>query len=319
MMKLVVGGIVVVGVAVVSFVLAGANQEKSPQSPGTVAVAAAGGAGGVVKEASQATVAPAVKPPLSVSSQPANAKAPTAKVTNESCAKNVVAALKQAADAKKHLFVFVYEKDDEQTRGGRKIFDAAVGKLGSAVQWIAINRSASSEKEFVTEYGLDAAPMPVVLSFAPNGIIVGGFVGARLTEPQLLDALAGPGLQACLKALKDRRLVFLCLQNGATKLNDVAMKGVNDFKADARFSQATEIVKIDPSDAAEKKFLAQLKVDPKMDQATTVFLAPPGSIVGKYSGATDKDKLATALKAASSGGGCGGKAGCGPKGCGPRK
>ena len=220
------------------------------------------------------------------------------------------AALQQAADAKKHLFVFVHEKDDEQTRAGRKTFDTAVGKLGDAVQWIAIDRNAPSESEFVEKYGLKAAPMPLALSFAPNGAIIGGFFGARLTEQQLMDALASPGMQACLKALQDRKLVFLCAQNGTTKSNDTAMKGVNEFKADERFAQFTEIVKIDPSDAAEKKFLTQLQVDPKVDQATTVFLAPPGAIVGKFSGATDKDKLVATLQAASSGCGAGG---CGPK------
>ena len=228
----------------------------------------------------------------------------------------MAAALRKAADAKKHLFIFVHEKDDEQTRAGRKTFDTAVAKLGEAVQWIAINRSAPSESEFVEKYGLKAAPMPLVLSFAPNGAIVGGFLGARLTEQQLLDALASPVMQACLKALQDRKLVFLCAQNGTTKSNDTAMKGVNEFKADERFAEATEIVKVDPSDAAEKKFLTQLQIDPKVDQATTVFLAPPGAIVGKFSGATDKLQLVATLQKASSGCGAGG---CGPKGCGPKK
>jgi hypothetical protein len=316
MTKIVTGGIVVVGIAVVSFVLAGAKQEQSPHPPGPLAVAAASDAGSRMKESSRATDAPTAKTPVSASSQPANAKSASTKPTNESSAKAVVAALQQAADAKKHLFVFVREKDDEQMREGRKAFDTAVAKLGDAVQWIAINRSAPSENEFVEKYGLKAAPMPLVLSFAPNGAIVGGFVGPRLTEQNLLDALASPAMQTCLKALQDRKLVFLCAQNGTTKLNDTAMKGVNDFKADERFAQATEIIKINPSDAAEKKFLTQLQIDPKADQATTVFLAPPSTIIGKFSGATDKDKLIATLQAASSGCGAGG---CGPKGCAPKK
>lgn len=316
MMKIVSGGIVIVGISVVSLVWASAKGVKSPQPPGTVVAAMAGGEGSMVKESSRETEAPAGKLAVSASSQPANAKGPTTRPTNESGAKNVTAALQQAADAKKHLFVFVHEKDDEQTRTGRKTFDAAVAKLGDAVQWIAINRSDPSETEFVEKYGLKAAPMPLVLSFAPNGAIVGGFLGARLTEQQLTEALASPVMQACLKALQDRKLVFLCAQNGTTKGNDTAMKGVNEFKADERFAQFTEIVKVDPSDAAEKKFLAQVQVDPKVDQATTVFLAPPGAIVGKFSGATDKLQLVATLQRASSG--CGG-GGCGPSGCGPRK
>jgi hypothetical protein len=308
MTKIILGGIVVVGV--VSLVWAGAKGEKSPQPPGAVAVATA-------RESSQSAGVSAGTQPVASTSQPANANKPTTMPSNESGAKNVVAALQQAADARKHLFVFVSEKDDEQAQEGRKTFDTAVRKLGNAVQWIAINKSAPSESEFVAKYGLQAAPMPIVLAFAPNGAIVGGFLGARLTEQQLVDGLASPGMQACLKALQDRKLVFLCAQNGTTKSNDTAMKGINEFKADQKFAQATEIVRIDPADAAEKKFLTQLHVDPKADQATTVFLTPPGTIVGKFSGATEKDKLVAALQKASSGcgaGGCG-AGGCGPKGC----
>ena len=295
MTKVILGGIVVVVVGVMSLVWAGAKGEKSPQPPGAVA---------------------AGEQPAHPSLQSASAKAPTTNPASKSGAKNVVAALQQAADAKKHLFVFVHEKDDEQTREGRKTFDSAVRKLGDAVQWIAINKSAPSESEFVEKYGLKAAPMPIAIVFAPNGAIMGGFLGANLTEQQLLDALASPGMQACLKALQDRKLVFLCAQNGMTKSNDTAMKGVNEFKADQRFAQATEIVKIDPSDGAEKKFLTQLQIDPKADQATTVFLSPPGSIVAKFTGATNKDGLVAALQKASSGCGAGG---CGPKGCAVKK
>lgn len=310
--KMLGGGIVILAVAVGGFVWAGAGHEKSLRSPGTGVAAAAGGVGDPAKNSPQAASGPAQQLAVSASSQPANANSPTAKPTNKPGEKNAAAALKQAADAKKHLFVFVREKDDEQTREGRKTFDAAVGKLGDTVRWIAINRSDASESEFVEKHGLQAAPMPLALCFAPNGVIVGGFVGANLTEQNLLDALASPALQVCMKALQERKLVFLCAQNSATKSNDAAMKGVNEFKGDTRFAQFTEIVRVDPSDAAEKKFLTRLQVDPKTNEAATVFLAPPGSVIGKFSGATDMNTLVATLQKASSGG-------CGPKGCGPKK
>jgi hypothetical protein len=220
-------------------------------------------------------------------------------------------AMRRAADAKKHLFVFIYEKDNEQMRAGRKTFDSAVRRLVDAVQWTTVNRTARSEQEFVAKYGLKSAPMPAVLVFTPNGAIAGGFVGARLTETQLVDSLVSPAKQACLKGLQDRRLVFLCVRSGTEKNDEVAIKGVNEFKADTRFSSTTEIVRVNRSDSAELKFLAQLEIDPKVDQATTVFLAPPGALIGKYVGATDKAKLVAALEAASSGG-CSGKVGCCP-------
>ncbi len=314
MSKIIWGTMVVVGIGVVSLVLAGGAEHASPKPPIALAVTTAPGTGASPRASSQDAGMSAVA--VAPASRPANAKPLTSRPSNASKANNVMAALQQAADARKHLFVFVYEQDDEQTRAGRKTFDTAVARHGDAVQWIAINRTASSETEFIEKYGLKAAPMPLALSFAPNGAIIGGFLGARLTEQQLMDALATPAMQTCLKALQERKLVFLCAQNGKTQSNDTAMRGVNEFKADERFAQATEIIKVDPSEAAEKKFMTQLQINPKVEQATTVFLAPPGSIVAKLAGATNKEALVTALQKASSGCGAGG---CGPKGCAPTK
>lgn len=120
-----------------------------------------------------------------------------------------------------------------------------------------------------------------------------------------------------MKQLQDNKLVFLCVQNGKTKSNDAAMQGVRDFKADARFASATEIVTLDPADPAETSFLADLKIDPKTEEAVTVFLAPPGSAIAEYKGATDKAELAATLQKASSGSCAGGS--CGPGGCPPKQ
>jgi len=171
----------------------------------------------------------------------------------------------------------------------------------------------AAEKEFVQKYGLANAPMPLVLAFAPNGAITGGFPATQLTEQRLQDALVSSGMQKCLKALQEGKLVLVCVQNGSTKSNDAALQGVNDFKADAKFAKVTEIVKIDPTVAAEQKFLSQLKIDPKATEATTAVLAPPGRVLATFNGATEKKTMEAALQKASSGCGPGASSGCCPK------
>ena len=220
------------------------------------------------------------------------------------------AALRQAAAANKHLFVLVYAADDEPTRAARKTVESTMAKMPDTAQWVAVDRGAPAEKSLVDKYRLNAAPMPLVLVVAPNGAITSGLTGPQVTDEALQNALASPCMQKCLKALQAGKLVFLCAQNKATKSNEAATKGVNEFKADTRFAQFTEIVQVDPTDAAEGKFLAQLKIEPKTDEAVTAFLAPPGVIVGTYKGATDKNTLVTAIMAAASG-----DCGCGPSGC----
>ena len=208
------------------------------------------------------------------------------------------AAMRQAADAKQYLFAFFYEKDDQATKSARQTFDAALKKINPAPKAVAIDRTATGEKEIVDKFGVDRAPMPMVLAIAPNGAVTGGIKGADVNEARLQDAIASAGMQQCLKALQDRKLVFVCLQNPKTKANDAALKGVNEFKADPQFVEATEIIKVDPADPKESKLLAQLKADPKAKTASTAFLAPPGMVVSKLDGATTKADWDAALKKA---------------------
>ena len=225
-------------------------------------------------------------------------------------ADNGVSALRRAAEAKQYLFAFVYEQENEETRAARKAFEAAVAKVAPAAKSVRVNRSLPEEKEMVERFGLQTAPVPIVLAIAPNGAVTGGINGADLTEERLRDAVASPAMQQCLKALQERKLVFVCVQNGQTKANEAAMKGVNEFKADPQYAEATEIIRVDPADAKEAKLLAQLKADPKAKTANTALLAPPGMVVTRVDGATSKAALEASLKKAMAA--CSGAAGCCP-------
>ena len=225
-------------------------------------------------------------------------------------------AIRQAADAKKYLFLFFSKTDDDQTLAMRKVFDKAMERVADRAQWVAVSTTDSSEKDIVAKFDVSRAPLPLVLALAPNGAITGGFPTA-FEEQQLVDAFATPATENVMKNLQDGKLVFVCVQNGKTKANDDALRGVRDFKADARFGSATEIVMLDPADSAESSFLKDLKIDPKTEEAMTVFLAPPGAAIAEYKGAKDKEELAATLQKASSSPCSGGS--CGPGGCSPKK
>jgi ribosomal protein L25 (general stress protein Ctc) len=226
-----------------------------------------------------------------------------------------MAAIRQAADAGKYLFVFFSKTDDDQTLAMRKVFDKAMEEAADRAQVVAVNISDASEKAIVDKFDLSRAPMPLVLALAPNGAITGGFP-TKFEEQQLLAAFATPSTEKVMKSLQDGKLVFVCVQNDKTKSNDAALQGVRDFKADVRFASATEIVTLDPTDKREASFLTDLKVSPDTAEATTVFVAPPGTAIGKFEGATNKDALVEMLSKANTGCGPGG---CGPGGCGPKK
>ena len=226
-----------------------------------------------------------------------------------------IAAIKQAADAGKYLFLFFFKAEDDQTLAMRKVLDKAMERATDRAQSVAVNITDASAKAVVDQFDLSRAPMPLVLAMAPNGAITGGFP-AKFSEQQLLDAFASPGTEKVMKQLQDGKLVFVCVQNDKTRSNDAAMQGVREFKADGRFASATEIVTIDPSDKRETGFLTKLKVSSDIAEATTVFVVPPGTAIGKFAGETNKDVLVEVLGNANTGCGPGG---CGPGGCGPKK
>ncbi len=226
-------------------------------------------------------------------------------------------ALKQAAEAGKYLFAFFSKANDDQTLAMRKVFESAMEKTAGRAQSVAVDIAEESEKAMVDKFDLGRAPMPLVLAIAPNGAITGGFP-TKFEEQQLLAAFATPATEKVMKLLQESKLVFVCVQNEKTKSNDAAMQGIRDFKGDARFAAATEIVTLDPSDTKEIGFLADLKVSPDTSEAATVFVVPPGKAIGKFEGATSKDALVELITNAGTSCGCG-PGGCGPGGCCPQK
>lgn len=226
------------------------------------------------------------------------------------------AAIAEAAQADKYLFIFFYRDRDQATQTAREGFEGAARKYAGRALSATVDVTNKSDRELVARYGLDRSPMPLVLALAPNGAVTKSFTG-DLAAADWETAFVSPSAQKSLKALQDRKLVFICIQNGQTQHNDEAMQGVKDFTATAQYAGTTEVIALDPADPAETHFLETLKVEPATAEATTVLMAPPGKIVGTYTGATAKDTFIAATKCAAKG--CDPKSGCGGGGKKPAK
>lgn len=237
----------------------------------------------------------------STTSEPAESPVPQAKPAQKATG---IAALDRAAAAGKYLVVLFYRNDDGETQAMKKVVADFVAKPANKANSITVNVADATEKAIVAKFGVDRAPMPLALVVAPSGAITGGFP-SKVTEGQLSGSFVSPALANSLKPLQDGKLVLVCVQNASTKSNDDAMRGVNAFIADSRFAKSTEVVSLDPADEAESKFLKQLQIDPKTSVAVTALIAPPGAVVAKYNGTTNKDVMIAALAAKSAGGGGG--------------
>jgi hypothetical protein len=222
-----------------------------------------------------------------------------------------LAAIDSATKANRYLFIFFYRQQDPQTLSLGEVFNSAVTATAGRADSIAILITDPSEAGIVKTFGVSEAPMPLVLVRAPNGAVTASFP-SKFTKQQLLDAFGTPSMEKLLGALQQGKLVLLCVQNGRTRWNAEAMNGVRAFKADPLYSSAIEVLVLDPNSAAERPLLAKLGMNTPVDEATTLLMAPPGSIIGSFKGATDKNQLIATLTNALSG--CG--TGCKPGQCG---
>jgi hypothetical protein len=220
------------------------------------------------------------------------------------------AALDAAGRNRQYLFLLFHKEDDAATQAMKETLDDALPKHGVRAASVMVKATDPAEKPLIDRWGLARTPMPIVLAVAPNGAITGGFP-LKLSEKDVAGAFVSPGTAACLKATQARKLVLLCVQPAGAR--DLPA-GVKEFKADAGYGPATEVITIAATDPTEAGFLQALQIQPGA-VTVTAFLAPPASLLGTFAGEMTKGQLVEKLKAAQCSCCPGGK--CGPGGCCP--
>jgi len=225
-----------------------------------------------------------------------------------------LAVLDEASKSGRYLFVFFYAGESDQTESMRELFDRAMSGLRDRAESVVVDVRDPAERAMVEKFEVSRAPLPLALAIAPNGAVTAGFP-LEFTEEELTGAFVSKGTEDCLAALQQGRFAIVCVQGASTKLNAEALRGVQDFAADAKYTKLTDIVIIDPADSDERALLEQLSVDPGTPTAVTVLMVPPANAVAKLEGKTDKAELIKAVQTATAGSGCGPKssAGCCPK------
>jgi hypothetical protein len=225
-------------------------------------------------------------------------------------------AVERAGSADKYAYVVFFRDEDDQLTRARGLVESARTKISRKSDEVEINVADPAEQDIVSKYGASRAQMPLILVLAPNGAIMGGYSVMQLVdETMLVECVGCKASEQTMKALQGKNLVAFCMQNKQTADNAGAMRGVEDFLKDVKYGQSTAVVMADPSDPATAKFATKLGLDPKSPVAVTALLAPPGSVIGTFQGATPKDKLVAAVQAAAApkaGGCCGGGKSCGP-------
>jgi hypothetical protein len=213
-------------------------------------------------------------------------------------------ALEKAAKENKYLFVFFFRGQDSQTGSMNGIFQAAMAKMTGRANAVTVDVDDPGEKTIIDQFAVRGAPLPLVLAIAPTGAATRAFP-RQFDEKQFQEAFVSPCTAKCMRIIQDKRMILICVQNGKTRSNDEAMRGVNAFKANSKYAGATDVVMLNPADKAEQRFLNDLQVDPQTTTAVTLLVTPPGAPIARFAGAVTEEQITAKIKEAESGCGAG--------------
>lgn len=195
--------------------------------------------------------------------------------------------LESAADAQKYTFIVFYKDNGPATGAMAQAVKRAVEMRANRATLAFVNATDPAEKAIVKRFDVSRAPMPLTVAVAPNGAMT-SLMPKKVSEDEIEKAFVSPVSAHCLKSMQDGRLVFVCVQSTPQPSTP---QGVSAFCADPQFKDRAVVIPIHSGNLAEADFLRQLEAEDPM----TVFLAPPGVLVGKFGPEATKAQLAAAL------------------------
>lgn len=200
-------------------------------------------------------------------------------------------AMQAAAKTGRLIYLVFYKEADAATKAMAEAVTATVDSQGgqSIFSYVRINDPV--ERAIADKYQVTRAPMPMVIAVHPNGAVTGAF-SQKTSEQALSQCLVSAKKAVCMKALQQNQLVLVCLQ---TQPQQLIPQGVRELLADPHFAKRTQVVTVSVNDPIEADFLASMQFNPAQHGPMTVFLAPPGALVGKFAPAATKGQLAAKL------------------------
>ena len=196
-------------------------------------------------------------------------------------------------------FVLVNEPGAAGIDQAKQMIQTAMTQVPEAVM-IESNRGDAVNSDFIKKYQLAAAPVPLILVFASNGVMAGGNVASKLTTQQLVAMIPSPKKAEALKAIQSGQAAYITAsRSGMASKTDVA-KGC--AAACTQMQGKCVAINVDMDDPLEKTFLAQLKVNMQSAEPVTVVINAKGQVTGTFSGIVEVENLmASATKAVASG------------------
>jgi len=202
------------------------------------------------------------------------------------------------------VFLVVTQSNAKGTDRAKKIADDAHAKAPHT-RVVVLDRALPANKPLVEKYRVLAAPVPLILVIASNGVPAGGALLRDATPDVLVGLIPTPKRAEFLLAVHEKKPVFLVVSRKSMPLQGEVFEAVTlAFKA---LRKKARIITVDLDDKAEKTFVASMKVDPKSKEPATFVYNAAGQQTAFFRGKVKAVALIEASKkkaACCAGGGC---------------
>lgn len=199
--------------------------------------------------------------------------------------------LTSSAADNKFTFIVFYKQDDAATRALVKTVENGLAGHEDESALAYAQTTNLADQALVKKFGMERAPLPMVLAVAPNGAITGVF-NRKVTPELISEAFVTPTMARCMRSMQESKVVLVCLHRAA---KPSIPAGVRDLEKDPLFTDRVSIIPLHLSEPGEESFLEQMQIEPTTAQDLVVMMAPPGVLVGKFTTSTTKDEMAEAL------------------------
>ncbi len=213
-----------------------------------------------------------------------------------------------AKEQSKSVLLVVHDKDTSPQKL-TTVAKSAQSELSDVVV-LELNRDDASAQAVVEQYRLSGAPMPIMLVFSDNGLLVGGIAEQYATKQIVVESVPTPKYSDITYALSQAKPVVVLISNSSLK-SDKAAREV--AKSATNQVQGAEVVVIDPRDAAEARLLEMFNVKPNLKDSYIIAVNSQGAMTGRFSSLPSTEELVKAateqVQNTQCGSGCG--SGCG--------
>lgn len=211
-------------------------------------------------------------------------------------AATVLASTAAANTAGRPVFLVVTEGPGPNLDAARASARDAQVLIPSAVV-VELDRRDPAQADAVAKFRLAAAPLPLVLVIAPNGVPAGAAKPGEGAAARLAALVPTRAKGEYLQVLSQQRVAIVLLTRASMPERSPLFE--NAGTAVQQLAGKATLVLVDLDDAAEARFVAELKVDPAATQPAVHVVNPKGQILGKLQGAPTVEQLVkTATKKA---------------------